>query len=263
MNYSFNDERNPIQLFFDGDSIRAYEFFGSHIENWDGRQGCVFRVWAPNALSVSVVGDFNGWNQDANYMYKISEGGIWELFIEGIGENAIYKYCVETPWSEKLLKADPFAFHAQTRPDNASKVYSLGNHQWRDEAWFDYKSKHNHFEEPLNIYEIHAGSWRKYADGNTFSYKKLAEELIPYVKEMGYTHIEFMPITEYPFDGSWGYQVTGYFAPTSRYGTPDDLMEFIDSCHENGIGVIIDWVPAHFPKDAHGLARFDGTGCYE
>ncbi len=263
MNYSFNDERNPIQLFFDGDAIRAYDFFGSHIENWDGKQGCVFRVWAPNALSVSVVGDFNGWDQDANYMYKISEGGIWELFIEGIGEHAIYKYCVETPWSEKLLKSDPFAFHTQTRPDNASKVFSLGNHQWRDSAWYDYKNKHNHFEEPLNIYEIHAGSWRKYADGNTFSYKKLADELIPYAKEMGYTHIEFMPITEYPFDGSWGYQVTGYFAPTSRYGSPDDLMEFIDRCHENGIGVIIDWVPAHFPKDAHGLGRFDGVHCYE
>ncbi len=263
MNYSFNDERDHIQLFFDGDAIRAYEFFGSHVENWDGKQGVVFRVWAPNALSVSVVGDFNGWDQDANYMYKISEGGIWELFIEGIGEYAIYKYCVETPWSEKLLKTDPFAFHCQTRPDNASRVFSLGNHQWRDADWFEYKNQNNHFEQPLNIYEMHAGSWRKYTDGNTFSYQKLADELIPYVKEMGYTHIEFMPITEYPFDGSWGYQVTGYFAPTSRYGSPDDLMEFIDRCHNEGIGVIIDWVPAHFPKDAHGLGRFDGVHCFE
>ncbi|MGN0453118.1 MAG: 1,4-alpha-glucan branching protein GlgB [Ruminococcus sp.] len=263
MNYSFNDERSHIQRFFDGDAIRAYEFFGSHVENWDGRQGVVFRVWAPNALSVSVVGNFNGWNQDANYMYKIAEGGIWELFIEGVGEYEIYKYCIETPWHEKLLKTDPYAFHCQTRPDNASMVYSLGNHRWRDDNWFEKKSKTNHFEEPLNIYEIHAGSWRKYADGNVFSYKKLAEELIPYVKEMGYTHIEFMPITEYPYDGSWGYQVTGYYAPTSRYGTPDDLMEFIDRCHEEGIGVIIDWVPAHFPKDAHGLGRFDGIHCYE
>ena len=263
MNYSFNDERNHIQLFFDGDAIRAYEFFGSHVENWDGKQGVVFRVWAPNALSVSVVGDFNGWDQDANYMYKISEGGIWELFIEGIGEYEIYKYCVETPWSEKLLKTDPFAFHCQTRPDNASRVFSLGNHQWRDADWYEYKNKHNHFEQPLNIYEVHAGSWRKYSDGNTFSYQKLADELIPYVKEMGYTHIEFMPITEYPFDGSWGYQVTGYYAPTSRYGSPDDLMEFIDRCHNEGIGVIIDWVPAHFPKDAHGLGRFDGVHCFE
>ena len=263
MNYSFNEERDHIQLYYDGDAVRAYEFFGSHVENWEGRQGVVFRVWAPNAKSVSVVGDFNGWDQDANHMYKINDGGIWEVFIEGVGEYAIYKYCVETPWGEKLLKTDPYAFHCQTRPDNASRVFSLGNHQWRDAAWFEHKNSVNHFEQPLNIYEMHAGSWRKYADGNVFSYQKLADELIPYIKKMGYTHLEFMPITEYPYDGSWGYQVTGYFAPTSRYGNPDELMEFIDRCHEEGIGVIIDWVPAHFPKDAHGLGRFDGVHCYE
>ncbi len=263
MNYSFNEERSPIQLYYDGDSVRAYDFFGSHIENWDGKQGAVFRVWAPNAKSVSVVGDFNGWEQDANHMYKIDDGGIWEVFIEGVGEYDIYKYCVETPWGEKLLKTDPYAFHCQTRPDNASRVFSLGNHQWQDEAWFEHKNSINHFEEPLNIYELHAGSWRKYSDGNVFSYDKLADELIPYIKKMGYTHLEFMPITEYPFDGSWGYQVTGYFAPTSRYGNPDQLMAFIDRCHNEGIGVIIDWVPAHFPKDAHGLGRFDGVHCYE
>ena len=258
MNYSFNDERSHIQLYYDGDAIRAYDFFGSHVENWDGKQGVVFRVWAPNAKSVSVVGDFNGWDQDANHMYKIDDGGIWEVFIEGVGEYAIYKYCVETPWGEKLLKTDPYAFHCQTRPDNASRVFSLGNHQWQDQAWYEHKNSVNHFEQPLNIYEMHAGSWRKYSDGNVFSYEKLADELIPYIKEMGYTHLEFMPITEYPFDGSWGYQVTGYFAPTSRYGNPDELMAFIDRCHNEGIGVIIDWVPAHFPKDAHGLGRFDG-----
>ncbi len=263
MNYSFNEERSHIQLYYDGDAIRAYDFFGSHVENWEGKQGVVFRVWAPNAKSVSVVGDFNGWDQDANHMYKIDDGGIWEVFIEGVGEYDIYKYCVETPWGEKLLKTDPYAFHCQTRPENASRVFSLGNHQWQDQAWYEYKNSVNHFEQPLNIYEMHAGSWRKYSDGNTFSYEKLADELIPYIKEMGYTHLEFMPITEYPFDGSWGYQVTGYFAPTSRYGNPDELMAFIDRCHQEGIGVIIDWVPAHFPKDAHGLGRFDGIHCYE
>ncbi len=263
MNYQFNDPRTPLELFHDGDAVRAYNFMGAHRVNWDNRDGVVFRVWAPNALSVSVVGDFNGWDQNANHMYKISEPGVWELFIEGIQQYDIYKYCVETPWFEKQLKADPYAFHSQTRPDNASMFFDLFGYQWGDFQWIEEKNKENHLEQPMNIYEIHAGSWRKYMDGSVFNYKKLGEELIPYVKEMGYTHIEMMPITEYPFDGSWGYQVTGYFAPTSRYGTPFDLMNFVDMCHREGIGVILDWVPAHFPKDAHGLGRFDGTACYE
>ena len=263
MNYQIFDERTPLELFHGGDAVRAYDFLGAHKVNWDGKDGVVFRVWAPNALTVSVVGNFNNWDQTANYMYKISDGGVWELFIEGLYDFEIYKYCVETPWFEKLLKSDPYAFHTQTRPDNASVVYDLNNHIWNDNDWIEAKKAKNHFEEPLNIYEVHAGSWRKYLDGNVFSYDKLAEELIPYVKEMGYTHIEFMPMTEYPFDGSWGYQVTGYFAPTSRYGNPDQFMTFIDKCHQEGIGVILDWVPAHFPKDAHGLGRFDGIHCYE
>ncbi len=263
MNYQIFDERTPLELFHGGDAVRAYDFLGAHKVNWDGKDGVVFRVWAPNALTVSVVGNFNNWDQTANYMYKISDGGVWELFIEGLYDFEIYKYCVETPWFEKLLKSDPYAFHTQTRPDNASVVYDLNNHIWNDNEWIEAKKSKNHFEEPLNIYEVHAGSWRKYLDGNVFSYDKLAEELIPYVKEMGYTHIEFMPMTEYPFDGSWGYQVTGYFAPTSRYGNPDQFMNFIDLCHQEGIGVILDWVPAHFPKDAHGLGRFDGIHCYE
>ena len=236
---------------------------GSHFVNWGDRDGVVFRVWAPNALSVSVVGDFNDWNPDANYMYKIDNSGVWELFIEGVWEYACYKYCVETPSMQKVMKTDPYAFHCQTRPDNASRVYEIHGYEWNDSEWLEHKKTHPHKNAPINVYEMHAGSWRKYEDGNVFSYKKLAEELIPYVKKMGYTHIEFMPLTEYPFDGSWGYQVTGYFAATSRYGTPKDLMYFVDKCHQEGIGVILDWVPAHFPKDEHGLGRFDGTGCYE
>ena len=263
MNYVLNDERYPLDLFHGGDAVRIYDFLGAHDYWMDGCPGTMFRVWAPNALTVSVVGDFNGWDQMANHMHKISEGGVWEVWIPNLGETAIYKYCVETPWFEKILKSDPFAFHTQTRPDNASIIYNYNKYQWNDEAWYKYKMEHNHFENPINIYEVHAGSWRKYADGNTFSYDKLAEELIPYVKQMGYTHIEFMPMTEYPFDGSWGYQVTGYYAPTSRYGSPEMFMHFIDQCHQAGIGVILDWVPAHFPKDAHGLGRFDGIHCYE
>ena len=263
MAFSLNDERTPLEQFLQGESVTAYEFMGSHFVNWGDRDGVVFRVWAPNALSVSVVGDFNDWNPDANYMYKIDNSGVWELFIEGVWEYACYKYCVETPSMQKVMKTDPYAFHCQTRPDNASRVYEIHGYEWNDSEWLEHKKAHPHKNAPINVYEMHAGSWRKYEDGNVFSYKKLAEELIPYVKEMGYTHIEFMPLTEYPFDGSWGYQVTGYFAATSRYGTPKDLMYFVDKCHQEGIGVILDWVPAHFPKDEHGLGRFDGTGCYE
>lgn len=263
MAFSLNDKRTPLEQFLQGESVTAYEFMGSHFVNWGDRDGVVFRVWAPNALSVSVVGDFNDWNPDANYMYKIDNSGVWELFIEGVWEYACYKYCVETPSMQKVMKTDPYAFHCQTRPDNASRVYEIHGYEWNDSEWFEHKKAHPHKNAPINVYEMHAGSWRKYEDGNVFSYRKLAEELIPYVKEMGYTHIEFMPLTEYPFDGSWGYQVTGYFAATSRYGTPKDLMYFVDKCHQEGIGVILDWVPAHFPKDEHGLGRFDGTGCYE
>lgn len=263
MAYSLNDERYPLDQFLAGDSVSAYEFMGSHYVNWNGREGVVFRVWAPNALSVSVVGDFNNWDKDADYMYRISDSGVWELFIEGVQEYACYKYCVETPWQEKRLKTDPYAFYCEVRPDNASRVYNIDGYEWHDEAWYNYKKEHPHKTQPINVYEINAGSWRKSEDGKMLSYRELADELIPYVLSMGYTHIEFMPLTEFPFDGSWGYQVTGYYAATSRYGEPKDLMYFIDKCHENGIGVILDWVPAHFPKDGHGLARFDGTGCYE
>ena len=263
MAFSINDTRPPLEQFLAGESTKAYEFLGSHFVTWDNRGGVVFRVWAPNAKSVSVVGDFNDWNPDANYMYRISDSGVWELFIEGVWEFACYKYCVETPWNDRIMKTDPYAFHCQTRPDNASRVYYIDGYEWNDASWYEYKKENEHHKQPINVYEMNAGSWRKFEDGNNFSYRKLADELVPYVKEMGYTHIEFMPLTEYPFDGSWGYQVTGYFAATSRYGEPKDLMYLIDRCHQEGIGVILDWVPAHFPKDAHGLGRFDGTGCYE
>ncbi len=263
MNYNFNDLRPALQLFHDGDAVRAYDIMGAHPVNWNGREGYVFRVWAPNALSVSIIGDFNDWNPRADYMYKVGNAGVWEGFIENAQIFACYKFCIETQNHEKLYKSDPYAFHTQTRPDNASKLYNVNTYNWNDENWFIDRNVKNHKEKPLNIYEIHAGSWRKYQDGNFMNYNKLADELIPYLKDMGYTHIELMPITEYPFDGSWGYQVTGYFAPTSRYGEPYDLMNFIDRCHNNNIGVILDWVPSHFPKDDFGLGRFDGTCCYE
>ncbi len=262
MNYSLNESRTALELFHAGDAVRAYSFFGAHLVNWDGRDGAVFRVWAPNALSVSVVGSFNDWNKTSDFMYKIDDG-VWELFIEGIVQFDVYKYCIETPWFEKILKSDPFAFHSQTRPDNASIVYNIEDYVWNDENWTKAQKECDKIKEPMNIYEIHAGSWKKYPDGNFFNYRKIAEELVPYLKEMNYTHVQFMPLTEYPYDESWGFQTTGYFAATSRYGKPDDLMYLIDKLHQENIGVILDWVPSNFPKDPHGLARFDGTALYE
>lgn len=262
MNYSFNDDRSALELFSAGDAVRAYELLGSHLVNRDGKDGAVFRVWAPNAVSVSVAGDFNGWNQTSHYMYKIS-GGVWELFIEGISQFDLYKYCVETPDGEKIFKSDPFAFHCQTRPEDASAVYGIDGYEWGDEGWLEKRRNFDKIKAPMNIYELHSGSWRRYPDGNFFSYRKLADELVPYLKEMNYTHIQFMPLTEFPFDGSWGFQTTGYFAATSRYGTPEDLMYLIDMLHRENIGVILDWVPSNFPKNENGLVRFDGTSLYE
>ena len=252
-----------IYSFKRGTNYDCWKFLGSRLCEVGGQQGALFRVWAPRARAVSVVGDFNSWMPTANPMQNLSKTGVWQAFIPGIAEFDIYKYCVTTPADEMVFKADPYAFHTETRPGNCSKVYTLSGHTWGDERWERQKRLQSPVNKPMNIYELHAGSWRVHDDGNPYSYRDLAAALIPYILEMGYTHIELMPLTEYPFDGSWGYQVTGYFAPTSRYGTPHDFMYFIDQCHQAGIGVIMDWVPAHFPKDEFGLYKFDGTNCYE
>ena len=258
-----NETNNlPLYLFHQGTNYQAYEYMGMHKTEKDGQACMVCRVWAPNAQRVSVVGEFNEWDDSVNPMEKISDG-VWEAYLPELPPFALYRYCVISANGEKLMKSDPYATHFETRPGNSSRYYDISGYEWKDAAWYRQKAKKPHYDQPVNIYEIHAGSWRKYSDGSVFSYDKLADELIPYVKEMGYTHVEMMPLTEYPFDGSWGYQVMGYFAPTSRYGEPKDFMAFVDKCHEAGIGVIMDWVPAHFPRDAEGLAKFDGTACYE
>ena len=262
MNYSFNEARPALEVFHTGDSVRAYDFLGAHLVNRNDKNGVVFRVWAPTARSVSVAGDFNNWNNEANYMYNIGYG-VWEVFVEGVKQFCTYKYCIESEYGDRLMKADPYAFHAQTRPGQASVVYDIESYSWNDSEWFNKRKENNISSSPMNIYEIHAGSWRKYPDGNFFNYQKLADELIPYLKEMHYTHVQLMPIMEYPYDGSWGFQTTGYYAPTSRYGTPSDFMAFVDKLRGEGIGVILDWVPSNFPTDDFGLARFDGSPLYE
>lgn len=249
----------PVYLFHKGENYRAYEFFGVHRIKGDT---FAFRVWAPNAQAVSLVGDFNSWNYEANYMIPIAPG-IWECIKSGVHIYDCYKYAIRTKDGRTLEKADPYGFHCETRPGTASKVYEIDKYKWTDKKWIDGKKSKNMLEQPVNIYEIHFGSWKRHENGDFLSYREMADALIPYVKDMGYTHIEMMPVMEYPFDGSWGYQVTGYFAPTSRYGKPEDLMYFVDQCHKTGIGVILDWVPAHFPKDACGLYEFDGEPLYE
>ena len=254
----------PLYLFHQGKNAEAYKLFGSHFAKKDGVSGVVFRVWAPKAADVSVVGDFNHWNREESYMKKISDGGIWELFIPGLKKFDNYKYSIKTERGQIKLKADPYGYHMETRPNTASKVYDISGYNWKDSKWMDEKKTKDVYRSPMNIYEVHLNSWfTKTDEEELFSYMQLAEKLVPYVKEMGYTHIEMMPIAEFPFDGSWGYQQIGYYAPTSRFGTPSDFMEFVDYCHTHGVGVILDWVPAHFPKDAAGLYEFDGDYCYE
>lgn len=253
-------------LFNSSTHYKLYEKLGAHVMEKDGRKGVFFAVWAPNAQRVSVVGNFNGWDGRKNPMEMLADAGIWVLFIPGLVIGDIYKYEIKTRDGALLEKADPYASYSELRPRTASVVYTLEEYKWRDSAWLDERRASNlHFEKPLSIYEVHLGSWmRKLEEENRFlTYREFADELIPYVKEMGFNYIELMPIEEHPFDGSWGYQVTGYFAPSSRFGKPDDLQFFIDRCHEEGIGVILDWVPGHFPKDAHGLVNFDGTALYE
>ena len=252
----------PLYLFHEGSNSNAYEYFGSHRKN---KNTVVFRVWAPDAKNVSVTGDFNDWSETENPMKPLkNSGGVWEAEIKNIKPYDMYKYCITAADGRTLMKCDPYGFHMETRPGTATKYYEIDDcYEWHDAKWVEGRNGKNIYESPVNIYEIHAGSWKQYDDGNFYSYRALADSLVPYVKKMGYTHIEFMPLTEYPFDGSWGYQVTGYFAATSRYGEPKDLMYLVDKCHENGIGVILDWVPAHFPKDANGLYEFDGGPLYE
>ncbi|MBQ5996194.1 MAG: 1,4-alpha-glucan branching protein GlgB [Clostridia bacterium] len=261
-NKAKSEREVPLYLFHEGSNSHAYEYFGSHRVDADT---VVFRVWAPHAKRVCVVGDFNGWNEEADVMQYVPDSdGVWECKIGGIKQYDIYKYCITASDGRKLMKSDPYGVHMETRPGTATKFYELeGCYEWHDEKWTSSRNGKNIYNSPVNIYEVHAGSWKQHEDGNFYSYRDLADELVPYVKDMGYTHIEFMPLTEYPFDGSWGYQVTGYFSATSRYGRPEDLMYLVDKCHRAGIGVILDWVPAHFPKDANGLYEFDGEPLYE
>lgn len=251
-----------MYLFHNGTNGSSCRLLGAHRTVWR-RKPCVrFSVWAPHAQKVSVVGDFNDWNPETHPMERAEDGEIWKRYIPDLPEGTLYKYAIVTPSGETILKADPYGFRAQLRPDTASVVASL-NYRWRDGAWRKKQAAGDSYSRPMNIYEVHAGSWRQHPDGSFYSYRELAEELVPYVKDMNYTHVELMPLCEYPFDGSWGYQATGYFAPTSRYGEPEDLMYLVDQCHRNGIGVILDWVPGHFCRDAHGLRHFDGEPLYE
>ena len=253
----------PLYVFHHGKNFKAYDFFGAHPYKEEGRKGYCFRVWAPHADEVSVVGDFNEWDPEANKMRRLLDGETFELMVDGLKSFSVYKYCIKTKDGRYLYKADPYAFHAETPSKTASKTYDLEGFKWTDKEYMKKRRSKNIYSSAMNIYEMNALSWRQYGDGNYFDFNKLIEELIPYLKEMGYTHVEFMPLCEYPYDGSWGYQVTGYFAITSRLGTPHDFMRLVDECHKNGIGVIMDWVPAHFPKDAHGLYEFDGQPLYE
>ncbi|MBO5889193.1 MAG: 1,4-alpha-glucan branching protein GlgB [Clostridia bacterium] len=256
---------NELQnyLFHQGTNYNSYDYLGAHITEKNGESGVLFRVWAPNAKSVSVIGDFNNWNETLQKMQKINNSGVWELFVLGANEYDSYKYAITTSTSKVLYKADPYAFHAETPPKTASKVYNLNGYNWSDNNYFENLKDKNPLKQPINIYEVNLASWKRHEDGSYYSYKELKESLVNYVKEMNYTHVEFMPLSEYPFDGSWGYQVTGYFAITSRFGTPKEFMELVDAFHKENIGVILDWVPAHFPKDAHGLMEFDGKPLYE
>lgn len=258
-------------LFGQGTHYDIYRKMGAHAATVDGKKGVIFDVWAPHAASVAVIGDFNEWNESEYWMNRVQPEsmGVYELFIPGVKEGALYKFLIYTPDGRKLYKADPFANYAELRPGTASVVTDISHFRWSDSVWMKSRAeaaKEDIYAQPMSIYEVHPGSWMRHPgreDEGFYTYRELAKSLISYVKEMGYTHIELMGISEYPFDGSWGYQVTGYYAPTSRYGTPKDFAYFVNECHKNKIGVILDWVPAHFPKDAHGLAEFDGTALFE
>ncbi len=252
-------------LWSEGSHFRAYEKLGAHITQRDGVVGTKFAVWAPDARQVSVIGDFNGWNPSKNQMHPVGSTGIWETFVPGVGQGTNYKYAITSRHNNyKAEKADPFGFAAETRPKTASKVWDLSGHEWGDRDWMARRVKANAHDAPVAIYEVHLGSWRRAPENNGWlTYRDLAPQLADYCHDMGYTHVELLPISEHPLDASWGYQTVGYFAPTSRFGTPQEFMELVDTLHQRGIGVLLDWVPAHFPRDVHGLGYFDGTHLYE
>ena len=251
-------------LYHQGTNYHAYEMLGAHFMEKDGKKGVRFSVWAPHAKSVSVVGDFNAWDTRTHTMEKIGDGEIWVTFIEGLEEGEVYKYAIEPQWGgPHIMKADPYGFYAEKKPKTASRLYDMKKYQWNDAAWQERKKTHPSYSNPMLTYEVHLGSWRRTLEGGYLSYRELADQLIGYAKKMNYTHIEVMPLCEHPFDGSWGYQATGYYAVTSRYGEPDDFRYFVDTAHANGIAVIMDWVPGHFCKDEQGLRHFDGMTLYE
>jgi 1,4-alpha-glucan branching enzyme len=260
---------NPISeqdlyLFNEGRLLQAYRTLGAHVMEVEGIPGVNFAVWAPNAERVSVVGDFNRWDGRVHPMRVLGASGVWQLFIPGLGPGELYKFEIRNrDTGQVFVKTDPYAQAMELRPGTAARICAPSHYQWGDADWLAARAAHDWLHAPMNIYELHAGSWRRKPDGRFLNYRELAEALLPYVRQMGYTHIELMPISEHPLDESWGYQTTGYFAPTSRYGSPDDLRTFVDRCHQAGIGVILDWVPAHFPADDWALARFDGTALYE
>ena len=253
-------------LFGQGNHYEIYKKLGAHMVDDEGQKGVYFAVWAPNAKSVSVVGEFNDWDRTRNPMTRAEYIGIYTCFVPGVKEGMMYKFCIETITGEYHMKADPYANYAELRPGTASRITNIENLKWTDSSWMAAREKWNHQKEPMSVYEVHMGSWKRHPgteDEGFYTYREFAKEITKYMKDMGYTHVEIMGIAEHPFDGSWGYQVTGYYAPTSRYGTPEDFAWMINYLHRNGIGVIMDWVPAHFPKDEHGLAEFDGTATYE
>ena len=260
--------QDDCYLFGKGTHYEIYNKLGAHLVTKNGRKGVYFAVWAPHAVNVSVIGEFNDWIGFDHNMEMNNESGIWELFVPDVKEGCAYKYVISTQDGRTLYKSDPYGFYSEVRPDTASRVFNVDKYKWKDHDWIAKKSRENHYEQPMSIYECHLGSWTKDFQGpddedGFYDYKRLAKDLVEYVKKMGYTHVELMGIAEHPYDGSWGYQVTGYYAPTSRYGSPDEFMYLVDAFHQADIAVILDWVPAHFPRDAHGLAMFDGQPLYE
>jgi 1,4-alpha-glucan branching enzyme len=253
-----------IYLLREGKHLYSYEKFGAHLMTIEGVSGVHFSLWAPNALRVSVTGDFNNWDARVHPMQPVQESGIWELFIPGLGEGTVYRYHIKSRYNNfQIEKSDPYGFYSEVRPHNASIVAEINGFDWHDEAWLEARGKRDQLNSPMSVYEVHLGSWKRKENNRFMTYLEMADELVAYVKDMGYTHIELMGVLEHPLDASWGYGVTGYYAPTSRFGTPKEFMAFIDACHQNNIGVLLDWVPAHFPKDGHGLNYFDGTHLYE